>query len=94
VTDKAAVSATLYGMVQGVGFRFYVRRTARELGITGYVRNTPDGRAVKVMAEGQRENLDQMVKLLQIGPRLSKVVKIEVEWLEHQNAFSNFDIRF
>jgi acylphosphatase len=81
-------------MVQGVGFRFYVRRTARELGITGYVRNTPDGRAVEVMAEGQRENLDQMVKLLQIGPRLSKVVKIEVEWLEHQNAFSNFDIRF
>ena len=89
----AAVSATVHGMVQGVGFRFYVRRIARELDLTGYVRNTADGRAVEVQAEGERDNLDQAVTLLQIGPRMSRVDKIEVEWLEYKNTFSSFDIR-
>ena len=94
MTNRAAVSATVYGMVQGVGFRFYVRRIARDLGLTGQVRNTPDGRAVEVHAEGERGHLDQLLKLLQIGPHSSRVDRIDSEWLEYKNAFSGFDIRF
>jgi acylphosphatase len=94
VAEIARFSATVYGIVQGVGFRVYIHRIARELDLTGYVCNTPDGRAVEVQAEGKRDNLDQMAKLLQTGPRMSRVDKIEVEWLEYQNIFSGFDIRF
>ncbi|MCK5430625.1 MAG: acylphosphatase [Anaerolineales bacterium] len=94
MTQNAAVVATVYGMVQGVGFRFYVRRIARELGLNGYVRNAPNGVAVQVRAEGERDKLDQLLKLLQIGPRSSRVDRLASEWLEYKNAFSGFAIRF
>ena len=86
--------ATVYGVVQGVGFRFYVRRIARELGLNGQVRNTPDGVAVEVQAEGERDKLAELLKLLQIGPRSSRVDRIDSEWLEYKNTFSGFAIRF
>jgi len=94
LTDRAVVSATIYGMVQGVGFRFYVRRIARDLDLTGQVHNTPDGMSVEVLAEGERDRLDHLLKLLQIGPRSSRVDRIDTEWGECKNAFPGFDIRF
>jgi acylphosphatase len=90
----AGFLATVYGMVQGVGFRLYVRRIAHELGLNGQVRNTPDGVAVEVQAEGERDKLAELLKLLQIGPRSSRVDRIDSEWLEYKNTFSGFAIRF
>ena len=90
----AAFLATVYGVVQGVGFRFYVRRIARELELSGYVRNAPDGRSVQVQAEGEKGKLDELLKFLQIGPRSARVDRIDSEWLEYKNTFSGFDIRF
>ena len=92
--DMAAFSAKVYGLVQGVGFRYYVRRRAKELGITGYARNTPDGRAVEVMAEGATEKLNELATLLQAGPSMARVDKMDIEWLQYTNAFNVFDIRF
>ena len=94
MTDMASIEAKVYGVVQGVGFRFYVRRIARELGLNGYVRNTPDGAAVQVQADGKRDKLDELLRLLQIGPRSASVDRIDAEWLEYKNAFSGFEIRF
>jgi len=94
LTQNAGFLATVYGMVQGVGFRFYVRRIARELELTGQVRNTPDGVTVEIQAEGEKDKLDELLKLLQIGPGSSRVDRIDSEWLEYKNAFSGFDIRF
>ncbi|GAF85432.1 unnamed protein product, partial [marine sediment metagenome] len=53
MADSASLQATVYGRVQGVFFRAFVSRCARELGLTGYVGNLPDG-AVEIMAEGER----------------------------------------
>src|SRR3954466_4863621 len=60
------------GRVQGVGFRFYVEREARMLGISGWVRNNPTG-AVEVLATGTREQQSALRGKLQQGPRAARV---------------------
>ena len=68
MADLALVQATVYGRVQGVFFRSFVSRQATQLGLTGYVRNLPDGRAVEVHAEGERKQLEELISYLKIGP--------------------------
>jgi acylphosphatase len=64
------------GMVQGVGFRWFVARHARALGLTGYARNLPDGR-VEVVVSGPNEALPALERLLQTGPAYAQVEKVE-----------------
>ena len=64
------------GMVQGVGFRFFVEHTATGLGIGGYVRNLYDGR-VEVYAIGSAQQLDSLRNVLQRGPRMASVERID-----------------
>ncbi len=64
------------GRVQGVGFRFFVERAARELGLRGYVRTLADGR-VEVYASGDELALGQLRKSLEEGPRASRVESVE-----------------
>lgn len=64
------------GRVQGVGFRWFVRERARALGLTGWVRNTPDG-AVEVFAVGNDEALQRLRALLRSGPSGARVSQIE-----------------
>jgi acylphosphatase len=68
------------GKVQGVGYRYFVSRVARELLLTGWARNLPDG-AVEVMAQGARAAIDQLEADLRRGPlhsRVDSVVRTEV----------------
>jgi acylphosphatase len=64
------------GMVQGVGFRWFVRERARRLGLAGWVRNLPDG-SVEVAAAGDDVQLDLLRGELQRGPRGAAVEKLE-----------------
>ena len=64
------------GRVQGVGFRWFVEREARLLGITGWVRNNADG-AVEVLAQGTREQLSGLRDRLQQGPRAARVDDVD-----------------
>ncbi len=70
--------AIITGQVQGVGFRFYVKRHADVLGLTGYVRNLPEGQ-VEVVAEGNPGELDQLTRLLEIGPSGAVVYNVAVD---------------
>jgi acylphosphatase len=72
VTTKFLVS----GMVQGVGFRWFVARHARSLGLTGYARNLPDGR-VEVVVSGPEEAFPALERLLQTGPANAQVDRVE-----------------
>ena len=92
--DLASLSVIVHGLVQGVYFRYFVLRHARELGLTGYVRNLPKGTSVEVQAEGARELLEQLLRHLEVGPRGARVEKVEVSWSEYKAAFPNFEIRF
>jgi acylphosphatase len=64
------------GRVQGVGFRWFVEREARLLGVAGWVRNNADG-AVEVLAQGTREQLAGLRTRLQQGPRAARVDDVD-----------------
>ena len=81
------------GVVQGVGFRFFAVRQARELGVSGWVRNTPDGR-VEVVAEGEEWQLEELAKGLKTGPSHSTVTATNIKEEKFQNEFDGFEVRF
>ena len=80
------------GLVQGVGFRWFVARHAESLGLTGYVRNLLSGQ-VEVEAEGDRSLIEQFLKDLRIGPRSAHVADLHVEWQDPLHTEDRFDIR-
>jgi acylphosphatase len=64
------------GRVQGVGFRWFVEREAHMLGVSGWVRNNPDG-SVEILAMGTRDQLSALRSRLQQGPRAARVDAVE-----------------
>ena len=70
----------VHGRVQGVGFRYFVQRAGRELGLDGYAKNRADG-SVEVYASGPEERLSELKQLLWEGPGLARVDRIE----EHES---------
>jgi acylphosphatase len=88
---QAAVHIRVKGVVQGVGFRYFVSRLARQLEIVGNVRNTPDGN-VEILAEGERSLLEEFIKGVRTGPRASHVSALDIVWKEPRLAYSDFSI--
>ena len=86
------VEATVFGYVQGVSFRYYTRREAERLQLTGWVANQYDG-TVKVVAEGAQDSLQELASFLQYGSRMARVDHVEANWLDATNEFSNFSVR-
>lgn len=70
--DRQAKRCIISGRVQGVGFRYFVRQQAEALGLSGWVRNLPDGR-VEAFIEGPPAQLAEMETLLGEGPSMSRV---------------------
>ncbi len=81
------------GVVQGVGYRFFTERTAKEYKLTGYVKNLPTG-DVEVVVEGDEGMILAFIERLRVGPRLAKVTDIKVEWSEPTYEFDDFKIKF
>jgi acylphosphatase len=79
--------------VQGVYFRTFVARRANELGLTGHVRNTPDG-AVEVWAEGETGQLQKLLDDLHTGPPAARVVSVTADWSESTVGHTAFRIRY
>jgi len=82
----------VYGRVQGVGFRYYALYTARSLGITGYVRNEPDG-SVEVVGSGRDPDIEAFIESIDRGPTYANVTKTETEELPFMR-FEHFEIRY
>ena len=82
--------AVVRGRVQGVGYRFFAMRAARELGLNGWVRNLPDG-SVETFAEGDDAAMEQYLARLRSGPLVSRVDEVAAEPVEPQN-FTSFEI--
>ena len=85
------VELLISGMVQGVGFRYYAYQKAQQLHVTGWVRNLPDSR-VQVLAEGEREVLEDFISKLKAGPNFSVVQDIDISWSESIGQFSSFQV--
>ncbi len=75
------ITALISGQVQGVGFRFFARKKAFELGLSGYAENLADGR-LEVVAEGRRGDLEHLLHHLRQGPRGARVEHVDVQWSE------------
>ena len=81
--------AWVQGEVQGVGFRWWTRARALELGLVGQARNLPDGR-VGVTAEGDRAACEQLLGLLRGGDTPGRVTSVSEQWDEATGGFSGF----
>jgi acylphosphatase len=80
------------GRVQGVFFRAHTRDLAQKLGLSGFVRNLPDGR-VEVVAEGPEEKLQELIEFCHRGPPLAHVTRVEIRWEEPTGEFRGFSVR-
>ncbi len=88
----ARLHCWITGRVQGVAYRAYTQREATRLGLTGWVRNCPDGR-VEWVAEGERETLEQLVVWCHQGSPLARVAEVKTQWEDETGIYSSFDIR-
>jgi acylphosphatase len=79
------------GIVQGVGFRFFVYQYGVNLDLRGWVRNRYNGE-VEVTAEGSKEILDKFLELIKEGPQSAQVEDVNVEWLTASGEFPDFTI--
>ena len=85
------IHALVSGRVQGVGYRAFVRMTATQLGIVGWIKNLPDGR-VELIAQGNKEGLEELEDACWAGPPLSKVIDIEFQLASDGMDFNEFSI--
>jgi acylphosphatase len=77
MTTTESMAMVVTGRVQGVGFRYYTQRKAKELGIKGYVQNRPDG-SVYIEGEGDPSILSDFVLWCQKGPPWAKVTQVKL----------------
>jgi acylphosphatase len=87
------VSIRVFGRVQGVCFRAYAQKRALDLGLSGFVRNMPDG-SVYMEAEGKKEALDALVEWSRQGPSAARVNDIQVNYSDYPRNFRGFEIRY
>jgi acylphosphatase len=85
--------AIVHGYVQGVGYRYFARREAAALGLSGSARNLSDG-TVEVIAEGERTALEAFVQALWRGPSAAEVERVDCEWGPAEGTSSGFGVRF
>ena len=79
------------GRVQGVFFRASTQREAKRLGLTGWVKNRPDG-GVEVCAEGEEEGLKELLNWAHKGPSAARVERVDVRWRGFAGDFFDFRI--
>ena len=79
------------GKVQGVGYRFYMKRKAEELNINGSVQNTHDN-SVEAVAEGEDEAIQEFIRHLRKGPFMAKIEKIDIQEEKPEGDLSSFDV--
>ena len=90
--SDVGVHIVVKGLVQGVGFRYFVSQRAQRLRIAGVVRNLPDG-AVEIEAEGPRSLLEELIREVRIGPRASRVTDVAVGSGSPRHEMTEFRIQ-
>ena len=92
MADLASVQVVVYGYVQGVFFRVFTSKLAKNLGLTGYVRDLRDRETVEIQAEGERKQLVKLIDYLRVGPPTARVEKIVTKWSKYTTNYSDFNI--
>lgn len=93
MNENVRLTAWVRGRVQGVGFRWWTRATALEIGgLSGYAGNLGDGR-VQVVAEGARDQCQQLLDWLQHGDTPGRAEGVTDIWSEPRGGYDGFEIR-
>jgi acylphosphatase len=90
---NAAAHIVVSGLVQGVGFRYFVQHSAQRLRLQGWVRNLPNA-DVEIEVEGEKESIEQLISSVRQGPRSAVVSDVEVTWEEFRGKFQRFEITY
>lgn len=90
---KSRAHIIVSGLVQGVGYRYFVHRKAKDYNLKGYVRNLYSDE-VEVVVEGDKAVILDFIKDVKIGPASAHIAGVKVEWEEGQNEFEDFQVRF
>ena len=86
------VKIVVGGLVQGVGFRYFVQSAAKNYGLKGYVKNLYNG-DVEVEAEGEDVILKQFAEEVKIGPRFAQVRSFYIDYCEYTGKYNFFEVR-
>lgn len=89
--DTETVKIFIFGRVQGVFFRAFIKEKANFLGIKGYTRNISNG-SIEVVSQGNNENLKKFIKFIKKGPKSAKIEKIKVSHETNKKIYNNFII--
>ena len=89
---KVRAHVFISGRVQGVFFRSEMKHEAKKQGITGWVRNLPDGR-VEAVLEGEEPSVKELVEFCRKGPSGARVANLNVQWEAYTGEYGDFEIR-
>ena len=89
---KVRAEILVNGLVQGVGFRYFVYREALKLGLVGFTKNLFTGEVLTI-AEGEKSLVEELHRKIKVGPSHASVKNCNVDWLEPKNEFNIFEIR-
>jgi acylphosphatase len=89
--ERKRVHLVVHGRVQGVSFRESTRVQAGRIGVTGWVRNRPEG-TVEIVAEGEAAQLEEFIKWVDVGPSAARVDRVEAAWAEGTGEFAEFRV--
>jgi len=90
---KVRAHVVISGRVQGVFFRSETQDEAVRQGLTGWVRNLPDGR-VEAVFEGEKDRVEALIEFCRRGPPGARVTRVEVTWRDYTGEFKSFSIRY
>lgn len=91
--EKVRAEILVNGLVQGVGYRYFVVKHAARLNLTGYVQNLFTGEVLTIV-EGNKIKIEELFQLLKLGPSHAHVKNSSITWLDYKNEFDSFEVRF
>lgn len=91
-SDLSRAEIIVGGLVQGVGFRYFVLRTAMKVNVKGYVKNLYSGEVLAVV-EGEKIKIMELFEQMKLGPSHSYVKSFSIMWTTYNAEFSSFEIR-
>jgi len=90
---KSTVHVVISGRVQGVWFRVSTKQKAEQLGVTGWVKNTADGK-VEALFEGDKKHIQEMIDWCHQGPPSAQIDHVEITEQSSSNGFDGFSIKY
>jgi len=92
MNDLVSAEFVVSGLVQGVGFRYFVYRNATSLDLNGFVKNLSNGDVLTVV-EGRKDRVEELYNRLKIGPMRAYVKSVSQKYYGYQGIFDSFEIR-